>query len=723
MIPVLSLGGVLAPIETLGLPVPADDLVIPGRVSAQTVGVVDGADGACPATPVQWTPSAAGSECELEMEPCPVGPVVGTLPLRYSVGYPDPDGLALEEYPAMCEVRVLYLDDDAAHGECLTATGFVRMVVDIDRLIDGALQTDSLCRLLQPAECPAGVQVSVDTCRATERRPWTCPAGYRPKNEYLKCYQLHLTAPQNLHPACGAGAPAFVAQSCADYAGNDFADTPTAVDCAADFPTASPPNPATALSGNTTPGTSTDYWCEFDAALLDVSCHPAPRNTPECMPAISMCLKRASRTGGCSAIAKTIRCRALQQAFAAGTPTSPTAAEVRNEGCEPCVVLPFSPVPPDCPTDLSTEPEITLSPALHNLLRLREDFNVGLRECQVDSSGNISAACRAEPTCTDPPTGALTWSSSHHSRLAIVNSPVTLNVVGVPVEERDVISRVSNNGLGGSRFTFPYPSSPAGAIGDVIATHGKIDPTDGSVTTIARMNNQYGECMYTRGPLFQLTIRQLWPDDPMDEAEITRLFGSAALDWWNMLGTPAERQQAIESRGLGYWPNLSAADRALRAEELTEQVTCNYDRVYRAPVWCRWTPTTPGYYRITAGGAWIATRWDRASRHAIYSSERASINQALVDPDVRNAVGTQLAAANLTPADVGLNDTLTAVLPASGLVGDSLFSGVATERACGGRDLRVRCITTTTSTGNYTETRPIGIAVHELRIATLQPRS
>lgn len=697
-----------------------------GLASAQTPGVVDGTGGACPSAPVQWTPSAAGSECELDMEPCPVGAVVGTLPLRYSVGYPDTDGLTLEEYPAMCELRILQVNDPAVYNDCQNQTGFVTMVVTVTRVVGGVTQTEDLCRLLQPAECPAGVQISVDTCRATERRPWTCPAGYRPKNEYLTCYRLHPAAPTGAHPACGPGAPAFVAQSCADYAGTDYAASPAAVDCAADFPTARPPNPATALSANSTPGTSSDHWCEFDDALLNVSCHPAPQSTAGCTPLTSMCLKRASETGGCSAIANTIRCRELQQSFAAGTPTSPTATEVRNDGCEPCVVLPFSPVPPDCPRDLVFDPGVLWrNSQLRLVLRLREDFNVGISTCQPDNSGNISAACLAQPTCTDPPAGALTWSSSHHSRLAIVNSPVTLNVTGVPVEERGIISGISRSGLRGSGYAFPYPSSPAGVIGAAIATRGRIDPADGSQTTLRGMLGAYGECLLLRTPAFQLTIRQLWPDDPADEAEIARLFGSAALDWWNALGTPAERQEAIESRGLDYWPNLSAADRLLRAEDLTELVACNYDSVYRSPVWCRWTPTTPAYYQITAGGAWYARRWGRgAQRTYISASQHTSIAQALADPTTRTAVADQLAAANLTPAEVGLNSTLTAALPSSGLAGDSLFAGVGTERSCGGTDLRVQCRNTNNhGTANYTETRPIGIAVHEVRLTTLQPRS
>ena len=563
------------------------------------------------------------------MEPCPVGaivtgPVVGGLRLRYSVGYPDTDGLTLVEYPVMCELRILEVTDPDAYSACQAETGFVKMVEDVDRLVGGVLQTERLCRLLQPAECPAGVQIEPDVCRAIERRPWMCPAGYKLKNEYLKCYQLNTAQLGASHLACGDGAPSFVAQSCAEYVGNDFADPPALVDCATAFTTANPPDPVTALSANSRPGTSSHYWCEFDQALLNVACHPAPQTTTECAPSTAMCLKRASETGGCSAIANTIRCRALQQAFGAGTLT---ASEVRNEGCEPCVVLPFSPVPPDCPRDLSREPGITGSQAFHDLLGLREDFNVGSSSCTVDNSGNISQACRAQPICTDPPRSALAWSSSHFSRRAVVNSPVILSVVDVPVEERIGGLSISADGLRRRYFTFPYPSSPRMALGDVIATYGKIDRSDGSTVDVDGMVDTYGECVYTRAPLFELTIKQLWPDNPADLAEINRLFEPAALDWWNALTTPAERQESIEARGPRYWPNLSAAERALREQELTQQVACNYDSYFRTQVWCRWTPTDTGLYRITAGGAWYGNRWDRGSRTVIQPSEVAGNEQ------------------------------------------------------------------------------------------------
>ena len=711
--------GILIPVESARLPTPLDDLTGTQPALAQTPVIRDGFPGSCPSTPVQWYVSASGSECELSMQPCPVDPVVGNLALRYSVNYDNTDGLTLVEYPVMCELRILEVNDPVVYGECLNQTGFVKMVVDV--VVGGGLQTERLCRLLQPAECPAGVQFEPDICRAIERRPWTCPANYKPKNEYNKCYQLIARSLGTSHPACLDGAPRFVAQRCSDYVGDDFVELPGLVDCTTAFPTASPPNLATALSTISPAQSSSDYWCEFNTMFLKAACHGANPPATECAQSMAMCLKRASETGGCSAIAHTIRCRALQHAFGADTLTVP---QVRNQGCEPCVILPFSPVPPNCPTDLSMKPRTTTNRAMSNLLRLREDFNVGNSHCGVDDSGNISAACRTLPVCADPPSGALAWSSSHFSQYAVVNSPVILNLVDVPADERAGHLSITSRGLRGN-ITFAYPSSPAMGIGDVIATYARLDSNDGSTVTVNGMVDTYGECMYTRTPLFELTIRQLWPDDPADGAEIERLFGLAALDWWNALTTTAEQQQAIEARGLDYWPSLLGAERAVRAEELTQQVPCDYGDNYRPPIWCRWTPTDTGLFRITAGAAWIGNRWDNGSRRSISTSEANRINNTLRSSAVRDALAAQLAAANATPDVIGLNSTLTAVLPTTGFDADfeTMFSGVRTERACGGSDVRIRCDSSTVGFGNYTESHPIGIAVHEVRVATRAPGS
>ena len=615
------------------------------------------------------------------------------------------------------------------------ATGFVKMLEDVQHLEGGLIVISSMCRLLQPAECAVGAQVEPHHCRAIQRRHWLCPPDYKPMNAYLKCYSLVGRSVADPHPACGAGAPSFVAQGCADYVDIDFADPPHLIDCATAYPTANPPDTRTALSVNSKPGGSSAHWCEFNEAFLKTACHAASPPPTECAASTAMCLKRASGTGGCSAIADAIRCRSLQYALGAGTTD---ALAVRDQGCVPCVVLPFSPVSSDCPTDLTSDPRESLMQSVRELIGLGTDFDFGARVCEVDTSGStptISAACRARPACTDPPEGALTATSSHFSQFAVVNSAVILSLTEVPVEERWGPMTVWNSGLGGSRLMFAYPDSPPGALGDAIVTFGRIDPSDDSTDDMQEMVRVYGECVYTRAPHFELTIRQMWPDDPADRAEIPRLFGSYALDWWTALMTEDERRASIEARGLGYWPDLSAAERADRTETLTETVACNYESIYRTPIWCRWTPTDTGLYRAVAEGGWHGRRYDRGSRGVISGSDAAAINRRLANPNVRQLVADQLAAANaaltaarlppLTPSDLGLNDTLTAVLPLSDINDVTKYSGLRTERACRGTDVRVVCGQRGdgVGSGNHTETEPIGIAVHEVRVATRPPNS
>lgn len=712
--------GALAPVAGTRLPAPIDDLIGAEPASAQTPVIVAGTPGDCPTDPVQWSPSTAGSECELWMEPCPVAPVVGSLSLRYSVGYPDTDGLTLETYPLMCELRILAVNDPVVYDACVNEAGFVKKVDDVERIVAGEQETVQLCRLLHPAECPAGVQIEPGRCRAIARRPWTCRVGYRPRNEYKTCYRLQAPA-STPHPACGDGAPSLVVQRCADYVGSDYVELPELVDCAADYPTADPPDPNTALSANTTAGGSGNYWCEFDQAFLNAACHAVPRPAAGCAQSAAMCLKRASRTGGCSAIANTIRCRALQHSLEAGIRT---AVELRSVGCVPCVVLPFSPSPPSCPDEFSQEPGRAGRAAFHETHRVQADYNEGSSRCRVGESETLSAACLALPACTDPPRGALEWSSSHHSQLAVVNAPVLLYLVDVPGEGRDGDLSVGISGLSGTK-TLPYPSSPPMAVGDTIATYGRINPTDRSLTTVREMVRRYGECSYTRSPYFELTIRQLWPDNPADVPEIRNLHGAAALEWWDALRTPDERRESIESRGLRYWPDLSAAEREEREEQLTETVACHFlsEDIGEdmAPSWCRWAPSRPGLFRITAGGAWLGKRRDWVDRTVVADSEIRSINSRLRSAAVRDQVAAQLAVANTPAARVGLNDTLTAVLPTDGLTGDTPYSGVGSERACAGSDVRIDCLSAGLGFANYTETHPIGIAVHEVRVVTRAP--
>ena len=109
------------------------------------------------------------------------------------------------------------------------------------------------------------------------------------------------------------------------------------------------------MAKNTLAGTSSNWWCEFNPSFLKVVCHGANPPTAECSLPTARCLKRASQTGGCTAIAKAIRCRALQAEHDADN-LNPTALDVRAQGCEPCLLLPFQPVPRSCSDDIRREP-------------------------------------------------------------------------------------------------------------------------------------------------------------------------------------------------------------------------------------------------------------------------------------------------------------------------------------------------------------------------------
>ena len=142
-------------------------------------------------------------------------------PPGYTAEFPDfitavhPDGVeypviaGLDRYPDFCEERfVADLGDPAdmtipanvLYHRCLAITGYA-----VDEYIDtgGALA----CRLLYPINCSAGMYRSTRfTCQAVQRRSWTCPVTYIPRNEFNTCYFV----PPPLvgaNPACAAGAP------------------------------------------------------------------------------------------------------------------------------------------------------------------------------------------------------------------------------------------------------------------------------------------------------------------------------------------------------------------------------------------------------------------------------------------------------------------------------------------------------------------------------------
>ena len=629
-------------------------------------------------------------------------------------------GSGLPTYPGFCELRVLKGADPDAFAQCKEETGFAVEVVEVDefdRQLEELIGPVEYCRLLKPAECPAGVRIDVDICRDIEGRGWSCAPDYELMNEFNRCYRPLEALTGGSHRACGEGAPVLVAQSCADYVGADFTD---ALDCVADYPTVDPPDADMALSSNSGAGDSGDYWCKFDRAYLEADCHGAGRPPTECAPSIALCLKRSTRTGGCDAIAHTIRCRALEVAYLAGDLAAP---EVRREGCQPCVLLPFESVPSDCPGNVLAEPlRNTVSDEESRVLAARGDFNVNSPRCVPQDDGSVSDACLAGRVCADPPRGRITWSSTHFSQQAVVNSPVLVGVRDIPVEVREGNIRWwRREGMLIIDTVLPYPTSPPGDFGYAMARFGRVDPGDATLDSRSELVAIYGECMFHRQPQFRLQVRELWPDSPDDLNAIEGYFGSSALDWWHALDPATEWEARTVARGLEYWPKLSsAAARRERVAQLTEEIDCSFE----LPVWCRWTPSRTGYFEVKASGAWIAARWISGSREIISETTARLINDYLRD-NVREfeALMQEWGA---TPAQLGLAEPTVSgdpyqLLPRSDLTSESIFSGSESAFSCGGTDLRVSCSGGGGTFGNYTETDPVGVIVHDVRVATRAP--
>ena len=621
------------------------------------------------------------------------------------------------EFPDFCEAEVLLSVDAAAYMACTALTGYVIKTF--------ARGVDLVCRMIRPTQCAPNMhRTEPNLCRQVQRRTWSCTTG-TPTNRFNTCYQQ---PPDygTLHPACGVGAPNFAISSCEDYVSQDFERAPAPGQCVG-FDTGGAPRLWDA---------SNTYWCEFDASYLDVDCYGA---SPACTPSNAVCIKRASTTGGCYAIANALRCRDLQADYHDG---SVDAEDVYLEGCVPCVVLPFSPTPPDCPPDLLVDPTLSTEVRLEDTHQRRRDSGPG---------GSTRSFC------TDPPRGRLVWESSHHSEFAIVNSPVVLRVVDVPVTARRLEFISVNTGypplyevsflpwIGEhSRQYFEYPNSaPSDPVvrtwptfDDTLA-FTDVDKIVGATRLLPGRPYIYntGPCLIRKSPDFRVRVTELWPDN--DTADIEALFGSDALNWWRAL-SPTLQRERTEARGLDYISSTMtttelAAELAERASDLTQEVRCNYG----TEVWCNWRPTRPGYYRLVAAGAWYLDKFSR-NRRWLSSTVMNRINNALMDMyNARDGVCTRtpgdrsyadydclradLASIGLSPAEAGLEppnfDALTPVTQTA----EWLYSAAAGPNfRCPPRDMRVAC-TGGAESSNYTETQTIGILVHEVRVSTVAP--
>lgn len=732
----LVLAGVLAPLEPAALPDPP--------VQAQT------GDAVIPGTPDQcqapWQEQDInGPVCVLEDTACPADPV-GSGSLLPAIHLPllmDENGRSLGTYAGFCEARHFSQSDQDAYDTCAARTrteGFIVLTYVMERLTDDEDNpvVHRLCRVVRPPNCPVGSHLEPYTCRAVRRRTWSCPEGYVPRNEYNTCYKP-LSLPADPHPAC-VGIPELVAVRCADYAGNDYTLTPHDAGWACNSD--SPDDRFWTGSLDTALDSSANaYWCQFDPADLRVACLSS-RPPAGCAPATTaFCLKRASGTGGCNAIANTIRCRIMQAEFddlTGRAQKAQKAEETRAEGCQPCVILPFESVPTDCPADLTNDPDPVAS-HLRTLVTVHDvktSFVEGPAGCNL---AKVREEIAKDPDnrdicpryCANPPAGHIVWSSGHSSGFAVVNSPVVLTVDDIASHVVEITAYSESRGI----FR-DYRTHKIGVQYRYLGTSG--DPTsivrrwpipDGTKTHsgISELDREVrGECLYREQPLFKVIVEELWPDTAAHRQEIKELFGDDSLEWWKDLSR-REKIKRTEARGLKYLPRLNQrskieAEEQDRARDLVTETECNFG----SEVWCRWTPTRSGYYKLTAAGAWRTRKSARSPRPSLWSTSRDiwrardPVLLALKDPDTRAEISDLLAATGLEPADVGLNSTLDDYAPVDPDDAHELAYRSPYAR-CPPLDLRYTC--GGGSSYNYTTSEPIGIMVHEVRVATRTPNS
>ena len=698
---ILALAGVFAPIGTPDVLEPINDLAGTSQALAQIGPVAPGRPDNCPTAPAAWRPQpgdpdyATASDCTLDLPPCLATPWDSSQYLQRSV-----------QYPELCEISVS--SSDANYSACTAMTGVV--VID----------NGSVCRIIQNAICPSGVRVSPTNCRTVERRKWICPMDSIPRNEFNTCYKPPTTGYIGTHPACGAGAPTLLILGCAEYVGEDYARNPATVPCSSFDPTASPPR----IVGTTT----TDYWCTYYSSLLDIDCH-APGAS--CAPAVALCLKRASQTGGCSVTAKTIHCRSLQASYAAGTIQ---LEDVRAALCEPCVILPFESIPASCPDDLTDEPtqesrSRARNLALEAILREERDIFTNNRLCWPVTGGWSGGtllggepladhpACAALSTpCPDPSPGRLSWTSNHFAQLAVVNSPVTIEILDVPTVYRtQKYGYIFRSGLNFStRTVVEYPVPDSAEPDNLLRLWNNPDSTV-VYSDVPNLASAASECILYYLPLFKIIVRELWPDNLNDRREIDELFGTDALHWWNNISTDEEKERRTKAQGFDWWPNLSTAEQDDRIAKMTHDVRC--DSNTESLAWCRWQAPKPGYYKLTGAGAWQSTDvgnrvWDLTARQRRRINNYLSGLSTTDRADLLNNLGVS------TPQEAGINAAMDALLPLTNQ--ETLFTTLSVQARCPPVDVRVKC-TYGGSSGNYVETEPIGIMVHQMRVSTVTP--
>ncbi len=752
----LVIASVLTPVSAPILPESVAGPVDAG-VKAQSA-IVGGTPDPCPSNPPGFAPD--GSNCVLTVDACPQSPVTGMVMRASVTGYPKQQayrGGRILRYPHFCEEQILEKSDPGWYSACTALTGYVVMTHPMEEQLDaqGDIVLDAngnpalwnMCRLLTTPTCSFGLnRVDSEHCNVVIRRTWQCPTGTLPRNVFNSCYR---PAPRSgaHHPACGPGAPDLVAVDCEDYVGEDYARSPASQACAG-FDTG---DSLTALSDNTLTGSAAVWWCEFNPNHLKSVCQGAAPPPGECAPAVARCLKRASGMGGCSEIARTLYCRGQQAAHDAGTLT---AEEVRADGCEPCVVLPFESDLSACPADIHQAP-VTASTLFFDVMhREKQSFYYDAYNCRFVRGGDpLSAhpACRNEVVCDGTaPQGRLTWSSGHDSGLAIVDAPVVLRIEDVPSQ---YVTRYRTEFIWAhgnpSRSRLYIHQDSFLRFDNNFDPHGdeslvRVWPLMNQSTSYGRVKdflNNYNDvsdsCLIRGRPQFRVTIRELRPDDPEDHAEILRMFGPGSLDWWANMPV-AERRRRTEARGLQFWPDLATAaaeaqERARRDADLSEELRCTRGSGY----WCRWAPRRPGYYTATAGGAWRVLR-PAVTRQWLSISVVHYVDYFIALLGYLDSFSADVEAAarsrGLTMEELGLringlgrtDPTLYpgryGLIPFNDSDHEWLYSeGAGLQLRCPSTDLRIFGCGVPKIGGNYTESAAIGIEVSEIRVAARSP--
>ena len=783
---------------------PSEASAQPPVVLASRVGGTPDACPIDPHLPNVWSPQPGdadydtASECVLELPACPSSSFLwsdidgsrgrlmrlSVAPIDIATRFPDlhglyPDALSYPDelysyphlpdeprFPEFCEERITNFDDPAredwdqmVYAQCAALVGkAVFLVTDAGGL--------DVCQIIYPMRCPDGMHRSGRvSCRAVLRRSWNCDTslGYIPANTFNTCYLPSSLAGLTVHPACGSAAPKFVIGDCADYVGTDFIQSlSTALGCVDAYLTHTPAEysdgtqvlagtPTVDLASNPRSGVSSDFWCSFDSRYLSPDCHRTDAASSNCPPASTMrlCLRRVSGTGGCDLIAKTIKCRAFEAAYSQKSATNTSAAariaeELGLQGCTPCTNLPFEPEPSHCKLSTSTPPA-HIHERLKKILRVKQDFSVdnswlcGAAADPLQDHLVSSNACFSQPICADPPRGRLEWTSGHFSRRGVVNSPIIWRLLDLPdtVASREYLGHYYRTG----DVLDHYRDSTLVHTGTTADRVTQFSPVD-TATSYGRIENMVThECKTRAESLFQLRIRELWPDDATDRAAITTLFGADSLLWWNNL-TPQQQTDLTDARITDPMAAGLAAD---REDALTTNIACSLIDGKT----CMWTPTRSGYFTVAGEGAWYSTitstrKWglnhtgtyfDRLHDHLTitasaedgicpiaYSSWFSSDNpMRMKDRDcIRDDLMNLM---RLTPADAGLLDDLSDILPAPTLESDYLYTDAMAELSrCQPLDFRVVC-PFSGGTGNYTATEPIGIIIHEVRVVTVEPYS